>query len=159
MMKLRSDAKPICLELAKRMYWDEGKSLHQVARYFSIHHTNLLIRFRRFNIPVRTHREAAKGPPLRYGKDNPAWKGGQYIDKRGYVHVRINGNVRYLHRVIAEQVLGRKLKENEAVHHIDGNRSNNTNVNLLICTRSYHNWLHAKMQNFKIGKYSLIKRS
>ena len=49
---------------------------------------------------------------------------------------------RHTHRVIAEQILGRPLKRNEVVHHIDGNKRNNTPENLLVMTHSEHSRLH-----------------
>lgn len=49
------------------------------------------------------------------------------------------------HRSIAERVLGRKLHQDECVHHLDGNKANNRNSNLLICSRAYHQWLHHEM--------------
>lgn len=39
---------------------------------------------------------------------------------------------RHEHRVVAEQILGRKLKPGEVVHHIDENRHNNSPENLMI---------------------------
>ena len=49
------------------------------------------------------------------------------------------------HRIIAEGVLGRHLKRDEVVHHINGDKTDNRNCNLLICDRSYHATLHHKM--------------
>ena len=34
----------------------------------------------------------------------------------------------------------------EVVHHINGNPSDNRNENLLVCSASYHHWLHEEMK-------------
>jgi hypothetical protein len=65
----------------------------------------------------------------------------------GYVY-RWDGEQRrsiYQHVEIAERILGRRLKKGEVVHHINGNKTDNRNCNLLICTYSYHKWLHNEM--------------
>lgn len=49
---------------------------------------------------------------------------------------------RHTHRIIAEQILGRPLKDGEIVHHIDSNKRNNTPSNLMIMTQSEHCRLH-----------------
>lgn len=51
---------------------------------------------------------------------------------------------RHTHRVVAEQMLGRKLKPGETVHHIDGNKRNNDPENLIVFnSRAEHTWFHA----------------
>ena len=51
---------------------------------------------------------------------------------------------RHEHRVEAEKKIGRNLKSGEIVHHIDGNKHNNSHDNLEILTQSEHLKLHFK---------------
>lgn len=51
---------------------------------------------------------------------------------------------RHQHRVVMERHLGRKLKSNEIVHHIDKNKHNNDLKNLMVMTQSEHCALHLK---------------
>jgi predicted nucleic acid-binding Zn ribbon protein len=52
-----------------------------------------------------------------------------------------NGYV-YEHVKVAYQFLGRPLREEEIVHHLDGDRGNNSPKNLLVIERSQHVKLH-----------------
>ena len=133
--------------LASKIYW-EGASLDQVAQLFKVHHTNLMMRFRRFGIPLKSHSESLKGNLLIKG---PRGKANYCIDQKGYL---VNNQTKTRkHREIGETILGRPLKSNEIVHHWDGNGQNNEHSNLLICSKSYHSWLHAKLCNGLIGKH------
>ena len=60
-------------------------------------------------------------------------------------HPRANSHGQYaLHRVVAENRLGRYLLPNEVVHHIDEDRYNNTPENLVVMTRDEHARHHAE---------------
>ena len=76
------------------------------------------------------------------GADHPLWRGGRYLDKDGYVIINIEGKQVKAHRYIMEQVLGRKLRRDEVVHHINGNRQDNKVENLQVMTIGEHNKLH-----------------
>lgn len=55
-----------------------------------------------------------------------------------------------VYRYIMACKYGRKLRSDEVVHHIDGNKLNNDISNLEVLSRSEHNRIHAKEnQNFK----------
>ena len=47
----------------------------------------------------------------------------------------------YLHRVVAEQTIGRKLRPGEIVHHLDHDKTNNSPENLVVCSSAT---VHAK---------------
>lgn len=54
---------------------------------------------------------------------------------------------RHLHRTVAERKLGRKLKPEEVVHHIDGNKRNNSPDNLKVFqNQAEHARWHAQQQ-------------
>lgn len=92
--------------------------------------------------------KAIIGWPDTAGDKNPAWKGGKTRRTENSIRILI-GKKEYRdeHILIAEKVLGRKLKIGEVVHHSDFNTRNNRNDNLLICTRSFHVWLHRKIDS------------
>lgn len=73
--------------------------------------------------------------------------GNKAIRKSGYVLVSVGRKQRrYEHVLIGERVLGRRLAPGEVVHHINCIRHDNRPENLLVCTRDYHQQLHARMR-------------
>lgn len=62
----------------------------------------------------------------------------------------------YEHIYIMSEYIGRPLKENEVVHHLDENKSNNKLENLVLLTAEEHNKLHGmlyKSTNDKTSEY------
>lgn len=55
-----------------------------------------------------------------------------------------------VHILVAEQKLGRPLKKGEVVHHIDGNKHNNTPENLQVCpSQKAHMEIHYRERALK----------
>ncbi len=59
-----------------------------------------------------------------------------------------------VHTLKAEAALGRPMRKGEVVHHINMDKFDNRNSNLLICDRSYHRYLHHAMQLAFAGRLS-----
>lgn len=74
------------------------------------------------------------------GPKNPIWKGGRTVTSHGYVLILVGTNhhladsrgYAYEHRIVAEEILGRRLKPGEQVHHKDSDKENNKKSNLEI---------------------------
>lgn len=70
-----------------------------------------------------------------------------HATKKGYVAE---------HRLVAEKTIGRFLRDDEVVHHINENKLDNTPENLLVLTQSEHIRLHAnKRKRGKNGKFEI----
>jgi len=81
---------------------------------------------------------AAKARGARTGK---GWR----ITSNGYVEfTRGPHKGRAVHTVLAEAMLGRPLRSDEVVHHMDRDRTNNSLCNLQVMTRSEHTALHQR---------------
>lgn len=74
-------------------------------------------------------------------------KNNKVINKK-YINTNIPG--KFVHRNLAESLLGRKLSYNEVVHHIDEDISNNKIDNLWIISRHNHGKLHIYLRYRKL---------
>ena len=59
---------------------------------------------------------------------------------------------RHTHRIVAEQKLGRLLNADEVVHHLDGDKRNNSPDNIRVFpSQKEHAEFHAKLYAFFMG--------
>lgn len=76
-----------------------------------------------------------------------------------YKAIKINGKVEQGHRLKMELHLGRKLSNQEIVHHIDGDKSNNSINNLLLfLTKAAHTKYHFDNGDLKLKAGSNRKK-
>lgn len=101
------------------------------------------------------------------GNGNGQWRGGRWIDKKGYVYILNHahpychrGGYVLEHRLVMEDLLGRYLLPTEEVHHKDENPQNNIPSNLLLFeTKGKHIVSHfrANPTKYKASKRVHIK--
>lgn len=68
------------------------------------------------------------------------------------------GGRAYVHTAVATESLGRPLRKNEVVHHIDGDKLNNDPSNLMVMSRRQHGLQHRQLEQlaFVLVKKGLI---
>lgn len=83
----------------------------------------------------------------RAGYEHERKRGTGTVTADGYIEIKRNGVSRLEHVLIAERALGHALPSEARVHHVDGNESNNSSTNLVICPNdAYHQLLHSRQR-------------
>lgn len=96
------------------------------------------------------------------GDKHYKWQGGKYEKKgRGYMVKVDDPNYKYGYRpehcVLMEGHIGRKMKESEVVHHVDGNPYNNNLSNLLLLDKNVHDRFHLLLGALQYDHRKLTK--
>lgn len=140
------------------------KSYGDIAKMLGTTRGNVGDRVRRFGLSSDQRTATMRGikkkyPNGRFGKEAANWKGGRIITNHGnvgtenkcYVYIyspnhpnKTKDNYVMEHRLIMEDKLGRFLDKKEIVHHIDGDKLNNSPENLELHTRESHLMEHKK---------------
>lgn len=63
-----------------------------------------------------------------------------------YLRIKLKNGWKYYHRWIVEKSIGRELKREEQVHHINFDSSDNRIENLVVLSRSEHLRLHSQLE-------------
>ena len=112
----------------QRWHWERNMSLRQIAAKLGITYASLQWYLRRFKIPRRGRVESMN---VVFNGRGPNWKGGR-IYSRGYVQLKMpnhpNADSRgyvYEHRYVMAEKIGRPLREDEIVHHVNGDIKDN----------------------------------
>ena len=71
-----------------------------------------------------------------------------WTDTRGYLRMWHNGRETYVHRVVAEQKIGRPLLPSEQVHHLNGQKDDNRPENLHVVDAQAHTIQHWQEGHF-----------
>lgn len=144
-------------EQLEELYVRTNKSGLEVARILGIGRTTLSRKLKLYGIPEKKIAEVMRGrklspehrekviQTLKYGQkrgSNPNWRGGESITTNGYRLIRVGATYIKEHRLAMEKELGRKLKRVEEVHHVNGDKLDNSPMNLILLSKSHHSRLH-----------------
>ena len=108
----------------------------------------------------REHRFCSKKCEAKFKNYNNSiysWKGGYISKSNGYKYVRFKGNRIEEHRLVVANSIGRELRNDEHVHHINGDKLDNRIENLLLTTAVAHPSFHKTSNERVCAKCGLLK--
>lgn len=127
----------------------KGKTEKQIARKYNWTESGVSTVLKRNAVPTRKNLHTGK-----HGKFVSRWKGGWSRDKCGHIRLQMPFNPRaYIGgyviraRYLVEQHLGRSLKSNEVVHHINCIPNDDRIENLQVMDKRDHIQLHTKLRS------------
>ncbi len=142
------------------LYINKEFSTTDIAKIYNKNPSTILWKLKRLGIPVRhrsnpSRRTIQKISRATRGKNNPMWAGGIKKLKGGYIGIHkpdhpFCNKQGYVseHRLVVEQNIGRYLRPEEVVHHINGNIKDNRYENLRLFRNSSE---HAREHYYERG--------
>ena len=141
--KVRLRYPNITTDYIKNLY-EQGMSTVEIGEKTNLTPQSIWQRLIKANVKMRDQKEAQrvsreKGrQETKKGEESPCWKGGRYVDKNGYVVIRVDQKECLEHRVVWEKANG-KIPDGFVLHHLNGIKTDNRLENLLCIPRSEHN--------------------
>lgn len=118
------------------LYINKKMSARQIGIIYNVKHGTIINKLKEYNVDIRQFNH-------KFYYNNRNYKNSKCIDTSGYYVITIDGKTIREHRYVMEQYLGRKLVNNETVHHIDFDKLNNDITNLyLFDNNQYHILYH-----------------
>jgi len=123
-------------------------SLRSIAKRLGITYASLQWYLRRFDIPRRSRVESMN---IVFNGHGPNYKGGTkdvngyvMLKKRDHPNAQKSGYV-FEHRAIMAEFVGRPIRSDEVIHHINGNTSDNRLENLELRLRGGKDFYHGPL--------------
>jgi hypothetical protein len=130
--------------LLRTLYLDEKKSVARISVITGATFTHIYRLMERYSIPARSRLESAPK-----GFNHPHWQGRGWLNLSGYrVITKPSGGQIYEHRDVMQKHLGRSLSKDEHVHHINGDKSDNSIENLQVMDGKSH-WVITRRDHIK----------
>lgn len=143
-------------ELLQKEYVENQKSFRQMNKEYWINNRTMTKLLNYYKIPIRYWTEAIKTQRVWEKWQNRRISERQKAKQKVITHdwyyaIRFDWEHKGKHKwrvkehiLIMEDLIGRRLKDGEVVHHIDWNKLNNLPSNLRLMTKEEHNKLHYK---------------
>lgn len=141
----------------RREYEADQSAIARLAEEWGCALTLLYRRLEEMGVPRRSITDAKRGVQAR--EKNPNWRDGRTVTPEGYVRIRVDGKYVMEHRLVMEKKIGRKLKPEEIVHHINENKGDNRPENLhLFASNSEHMAHHMTTEEARARNSRAVRR-